>query len=123
MPTIEDLKKQIAELEAEYEGASHDEMAALDAALEPLQEQLEALEDLEEYYPERTIEQVQAELARARANYRSALMSDPDYPGWDRMCANLEDEVDDLERELEALQAAATAPAETAAAAPAAEAK
>jgi hypothetical protein len=41
------------------------------------------------------------ELQRARANYHSALMSDPARPGYDRACSNFEDEVDELERALQ----------------------
>jgi hypothetical protein len=45
--------------------------------------------------PERSWEQVEAELKTARANYQSALMA-----GEDRVCSNFEDEVDSLEREV-----------------------
>jgi hypothetical protein len=47
-----------------------------------------------------TIADITARLERARANYNSALMSDPSHLSWNRVCANLQDEVDDLEREL-----------------------
>jgi hypothetical protein len=49
--------------------------------------------------PERSWEQVEAELKTARANYQSALMA-----GEDRMCSNFEDEVDSLEREVAAIR-------------------
>jgi hypothetical protein len=43
------------------------------------------------------------ELEKAKANYHSALMSNPDRPGYDRCCSNFEDEVVDAERYLASL--------------------
>lgn len=44
-----------------------------------------------------------AELKTAKANYHSALMSEPDRPGYDRICSNFQDELDDAERYLDSL--------------------
>ena len=49
---LHDLDEEELELEAEYEGASHDEMAALDRELEKLQDQRDILEmALSDPYP------------------------------------------------------------------------
>lgn len=55
-------------------------------------------------------EETEKAVARARANYHSALMSNPSSPGWERMCSIMSEELEDCERELADLPPAEPAP-------------
>jgi hypothetical protein len=101
LPTTLENIARVESLQAEMEAAE----AAWRASLPPedppaAPPAAEAEKEPEDGRYERSVEQVEAELARAQANYRSALMSDPGRHGYDRACDNFQTEVDDLEREL-----------------------
>lgn len=52
------------------------------------------------------LEAKQKQLWAVQGDYTCMLMSDPFPPGWDRMCANLEERVEEMEREFHELKAA-----------------
>lgn len=108
---------QLAEYRQELQGKTLAELqeclAKVDADLPDLEKDLSEL-GVETYEDallwkgiyEQTIcehEAALAELKKAKANYHSALMSDPSRPGYDRCCSNFEDDVEDAERYLASL--------------------
>jgi hypothetical protein len=104
LPTTLENIARVEGLQAEMEAAE----AAWRATLPPEDPPAPPAAEAEEAPYERLVEQVEAELARAKANYRSALMSDAGRHGYDRACDNFQTEIRDLEQELEHLKAEAS---------------
>jgi hypothetical protein len=88
-------------LDAKYESCHCEELAMDDDPVGALCPHCE-MEGENRYWQ---IEAATERLEAARSRYRSALMSDPNAPGYDRLCSNFQDEVEAAEQELEELGA------------------
>lgn len=97
----EELREALAKLQEELPALAEDHSEMGQKLLEDAmrwkagyQAELESREPLEE-------RDLIADLLRARANYSSALMSDPAEFGWDRLCSNFDDDVREAEKALQ----------------------
>jgi flagellar biosynthesis GTPase FlhF len=98
----EELREALAKLQEELPALAEDYSENGQKVLEDAmrwkaayQEELESREQ-----PTRNRDLI-VELTCARSNYQSALMSDPANFGWDRMCSNFEDDVQEAEKALQ----------------------